>query len=170
MCSWFFQRLEMEMLSGPHCCCFLALNMDVWVWCFVQVTILWPWGKDQGNYTDVDPDLCHPSAVQLWTYHVRKRNPLWYINDRTGFNFHPFLYPHPLQYDFIAASTKRQSPSLHSLKSKLATCLALVAGYGRSDIVPVLSLGPKKPLTLSLTLWNLTAVWTILGQPGAGTS
>lgn len=119
--------------------------------------ILWPWGKDQGAYTDINPEPCHPSAAQLWTsYRVRKINPLWCVNDRTGLKSHPFLYPHPLQYDFAAAPIKRQSSSLHSLKSELDTCLALVTGYGRSDIVPVLSLGSKKPLALSLTLGTLT--------------
>lgn len=34
-CSWLFQRLEMKMLSASHWRCFLALNVDVWVWCLV---------------------------------------------------------------------------------------------------------------------------------------
>lgn len=139
-----------------------AATSRLWTWMYgcdvgTSADILWPWGKDQGTYTDINPEPCHPLAAQLWTsYRVRKINPLWCINDRTGLKSHPFLYPHPLHYDFAAAPIKRQSPSLHSLKSELATCLALVTGHGRSDIVPVLSLGSKKALALSLTLGTLT--------------
>lgn len=35
-CSWFFQRLKMETLSAPHSYCFLALTIDIWVWCLVR--------------------------------------------------------------------------------------------------------------------------------------